>query len=141
MALAAGSRLDTKSSGRSAPRDGAGLRARDAAGRDVAIKALPDLLANDPERVARFQREAQVLASLNHPNIAGIHGLQEAGASKYLVLEFVEGITLADHIAQVAAATGGGLPLAEALPLARQIIDALEAAHDKGIVRDLKRDI
>src|SRR3972149_12279991 len=78
------------------------FRARDTQlGRDVAIKALPESLAGDPERVARFQREAQVLASLNHPHIAGIHGLQEDGAAKYLVLEFVEGVTLADHLTKV----------------------------------------
>ena len=113
-------------------------RARDTQlGRDVAIKALPDSMAADPERVARFQREAQVLASLNHPNIGGIHGLQEAGGHKYLVLEFIDGVTLGDHIRRVGA--GKGLPLADALPIARGIIDALEAAHDKGIVhRDLK---
>ncbi len=134
MALAPGSRLGPYQV--VAPLGAGGMgqvyRARDTQlGRDVAIKALPDSLAGDPERVARFQREAQVLAALNHPHIAGIHGLQEEGRSKYLVLEFVEGVTLADQLAKVA---GAGLPLPEALPIAREIIDALEAAHDKGIV-------
>jgi serine/threonine-protein kinase len=101
--------------------------------RDVAIKVLPAALASDPERLARFQREAEVLASLNHPNIAAIHGLEESGGTKALVLELVEGPTLADRIAQ------GPLPLAEALQIARQIADGLEAAHDRGVVhRDLK---
>jgi serine/threonine-protein kinase len=101
--------------------------------RDVALKVLPDLFTNDPERLARFQREAQVLASLSHPNIAIIHGLQEADGVRALVLEFVEGLTLADRIAD------GPIPLEEALPIARQIADALEAAHEHGIIhRDLK---
>jgi serine/threonine-protein kinase len=139
MALASGSRIGSYEI--IAPLGAGGMgqvyRARDTQlGRDVAIKALPDLLASDPERVARFQREAQVLAALNHPNIAGIHGVQEDGKAKYLVLEFVEGVTLADHIAKAGAS---GLALPDALPIARQVIDALEAAHDKGIVhRDLK---
>ncbi len=141
MALAAGSRIGSYEVVGPLGAGGMGqvYRAKDTQlGRDVAIKALPDSLARDPERVARFQREAQVLAALHHPNIAGLHGLQEAGGSQYLVLEFVEGTTLGDHIAK-AAATGKGMPLAEVLPLARQIIDALEAAHEKGIVhRDLK---
>jgi serine/threonine protein kinase len=101
--------------------------------RDVAIKVLPDLFATDPDRLARFQREAQVLASLNHPNIAAIHGLEETDGVKALVLELVEGPTLADRIAQ------GPIPLDEALPIARQIAEALEAAHEQGIIhRDLK---
>jgi Tol biopolymer transport system component len=109
-------------------------RARDARlGRDVAIKVLPELFAADAERLARFQREAQVLASLNHPNIAHIHGLEDSGGTPALVLELVEGETLAERIA------AGPLPVDEALGLARQIADALEAAHEKGIVhRDLK---
>jgi serine/threonine protein kinase len=109
-------------------------RARDTTlNRDVAIKVLPESFANDPERLARFQREAQVLASLNHPNIGGIYGIEEAAGVRALVLELVEGPTLADRIAQ------GSLPLDEALPIARQIAEALEAAHEKGIVhRDLK---
>ena len=101
--------------------------------RDVALKILPDAFVNDPERLARFQREAKVLASLNHPNIAAIHGLEESGDSPAVVLEYVEGPTLQDRIAQ------GPIPLDEALPIARQIAEALEAAHEQGIIhRDLK---
>jgi len=97
--------------------------------RDVAIKILPDAFAQDPDRLARFTREAQVLASLNHPNIAHIYGVED----RALVMELVDGPTLAEHIAQ------GPVPLAEALEIARQIGDALEAAHERGIVhRDLK---
>src|SRR2546422_287787 len=101
--------------------------------RDVAIKILPDLFGRDPERVARFQREAEVLASLNHANIAAIYDVQEANGSRLLVLELVEGETLADRIAR------GPVPVDEALAIASQIADGLEAAHEKGIVhRDLK---
>ena len=116
-------------------------RARDTRlGRDVAIKVLPDSFADDPDRLARFGREAQLLASLNHPNIATIHGLEEgiveAGFSRpmrALVMELVEGPTVADRIAE------GPIPADEALPLARQIADALEAAHERGVIhRDLK---
>jgi len=109
-------------------------RARDTRlNREVAIKILPDIFAADADRVARFQREAQVLASLNHPNIAHIHGLEETGTSKALVLELVDGPTLADLIGK------GRIPFDEALPIARQIAEALEAAHEHGIVhRDLK---
>ena len=91
--------------------------------RDVAVKVLPSALAADPERLARFQREAEVLASLNHPNIAAIHGLEESEGIKALVMELVEGPTLADRIAQ------GAIPVDEALPIAKQIAEALEAAH------------
>ena len=102
-------------------------------GRDVAIKALPDALAADPERLSRFEREAKVLASLNHSGVGAIYGLEEAGGHRYLVLEFVQGETLADRLKR------GAIPLDEALPLAKQIAEALEAAHEKGIVhRDLK---
>jgi serine/threonine protein kinase len=102
-------------------------------GRDVAVKVLPRSFAADPDRRARFEREARLLAALNHPNIAQIHGLEEFGTSRALVMELVEGPTLADRIAY------GRLPIAEALPIARQIADALEAAHEQGIVhRDLK---
>jgi Tol biopolymer transport system component len=102
-------------------------------GRDVAIKALPAAFAQDRERLARFEREAQVLAALNHPSLAVIHELKEFNGAKYLILELVEGETLAERIAR------GPLPLAEALALARQIAQAMEAAHEKGIVhRDLK---
>jgi serine/threonine protein kinase len=109
-------------------------RARDTKlNREVALKILPDLFALDPDRLARFKREAQVLASLNHPNIGGIYGFEESNSVQALVLELVEGPTLADHIAQ------GPIPLDEALPVARQIAEALEAAHEQGIIhRDLK---
>ena len=101
--------------------------------RDVAIKVLPEPLAHDPDRVARFQREAELLASLNHPNIAAIYGLEHADGVVGIVLELVEGDTLADVVAR------GPLPLIDALPIAHQIAEALEAAHDKGVVhRDLK---
>ncbi len=101
--------------------------------RQVAIKVLPASVAGDAERLARFQREAEVLASLNHPNIAAIHGLEESDGVKALVMELVEGPTLADRIAQ------GAIPLDDALPIARQIAEALEAAHEQGIIhRDLK---
>ena len=94
---------------------------------------LPEAFAEDAERLARFQREAQVLASLNHPHIAAIYGLEKSGHVEALVLELVEGETLAERIA------AGPMPLDEALAIARQIADALEAAHEKGIVhRDLK---
>jgi Tol biopolymer transport system component len=102
-------------------------------GRDVAIKTLPEAFTADPDRQARFKREAQVLASLNHPHIAAIYGLEDAAGVHALVLELVEGPTLADRI------NLGPVPIDEALPMARQIADALEAAHDQGIVhRDLK---
>jgi eukaryotic-like serine/threonine-protein kinase len=102
-------------------------------GRDVAIKVLPEEFAHNPERVARFQREAKLLASLNHPNIAAIHGLEESGGTNFLVLELVEGETLADQIKR------GPAPVEESLKLALQIAEALEAAHEKGVIhRDLK---
>ena len=101
--------------------------------RDVALKVLPEAVALDPDRIARFHREAHVLASLNHPNIAAIHGFEDSGDVHALVLELVEGPTLADRIAR------GAVPLDEALPIARQIAEALEAAHEQGIIhRDLK---
>ena len=101
--------------------------------RQVALKILPEAFATDPDRLARFQREAQVLASLNHPNIAQIHGIETAEDTRALVLELVEGPTLADRIAQ------GAIPLDEALPIAKQIAEALEAAHEAGVIhRDLK---
>jgi eukaryotic-like serine/threonine-protein kinase len=106
--------------------------------RAVAIKVLPDSVAGDPERLARFQREAEVLASLNHPNIAHIHGLEKSGGVTALVLELVEGPTLAEHL-EGQRARGGGLPLDEALSIAKAIALALEAAHEQGVVhRDLK---
>jgi serine/threonine-protein kinase len=106
--------------------------------RQVALKVLPPEVAGDPERVARFQREAEVLASLNHPNIAHLYGLErregrDGALATCLVMELVEGDTLADRIAK------GALPLDEALPIVKQMADALEAAHEQGIVhRDLK---
>ena len=101
--------------------------------RQVAIKILPPLLAADPDRLARFQREAEVLASLNHPNIAGIYGLEESAGVTALVMELVEGEDLSQRIAR------GAIPLDETLPIARQIAEALEAAHEQGIIhRDLK---
>ncbi len=101
--------------------------------RDVALKVLPDAFASDPDRLARFRREAQVLAALNHPNIAAIYGFEESTRVHALVLELVEGPTLADRIAQ------GPVPLDDALPIARQIAEALEAAHEQGLIhRDLK---
>jgi len=109
-------------------------RARDTRlGRDVALKTLPDSVTQDPDRLARFRREAQVLAALNHHHIAGIYGLEETERHRFLVLELVDGETLAARIQQ------GGLPLDEALTIAREIAEALEAAHERGIVhRDLK---
>src|SRR6478609_3819877 len=105
-------------------------RARDTKlNRDVALKLLPDAFATDPDRLARFTREAQTLAALNHPNIAAIYGI-EADA---LVMELVDGEDLSQRIAR------GAIPIDEALPVARQIADALEAAHEQGIIhRDLK---
>ena len=94
---------------------------------------LPAAFALDPDRLTRFKREAQVLASINHPNIAAIYGFEDSDSAQALVLELVEGPTLADRIAQ------GPIPLEEALPIARQIADALDAAHEQGIIhRDLK---
>jgi eukaryotic-like serine/threonine-protein kinase len=109
-------------------------RARDTKlNRDVALKILPQEFALDAERLARFKREAQVLASLNHPNIAAIYGLEDADGAPALVLELVEGPTLADRIAN------GPIPINDALPIARQMAEAIEAAHEKGVIhRDLK---
>src|SRR5436190_377380 len=101
--------------------------------RHIALKVLPASVAGDADRLARFRRGAQLLASLNHPNIGHIHGFESSGASQALVLELVEGPTLADRIAR------GPIPLDEALPIARQIAEALESAHEQGIIhRDLK---
>src|SRR5213596_1061986 len=129
-------------------------RARDTKlGRDVALKVLPEAFAKDCERMARFQREAQMLASLNHPNIASIYGLEESGGVRALAMELVEGPTLAERIATRARRDSGGaglappakaqqaapLPLDEVLSIAKQIAEALEAAHERGIIRrDLK---
>src|ERR1051325_109585 len=102
-------------------------------GRDVAIKALPDAFANDSDRLQPLQREARVLASLNHPNIAQIYGLEESDKTRCIVMELVEGETLQERIKR------GPIPIDEALPIATQIAEALEAAHEKGIIhRDLK---
>src|SRR5271154_2257927 len=108
-------------------------RARDTKlGRDVALKVLPAAFASDPERMARFRREAQVLASLNHPHIGAIYGFEDSGNTHALVMELIEGPTLADRIVR------GAIPLDEALPIAREVAEALEAAHERGIVhRDL----
>src|SRR6202140_4826090 len=103
-------------------------------GRDVAIKVLPEAFAHDPEKFSRFQREAKLLASLNHPNIATIHGLEDSNGTSYLVMELVPGDTLAERVRR-----DGAVPVEEALVIAKQIAEALEAAHEKGIIhRDLK---
>jgi serine/threonine protein kinase len=103
-------------------------------GRDVAIKVLPEAFAHDAERLSRFQREAKMLAALNHPNIATIHGLEQSGGTNYLVMELVSGETLQERVKR-----DGPVPVEEALTIAKQIAEALEAAHEKGIIhRDLK---
>src|SRR5262245_974001 len=136
MALAAGTRLGPYEITGTLGAGGMGevYRARDTRlKRDVALKFLPESVAYDPDRLGRFQREAEISASLNHPNIAAIHGLEDSDGVLALVLEFVDGPTLADRIAE------GPIPLDEALAIVRQIADALEAAHERGIVhRDLK---
>ena len=102
-------------------------------GRAVALKTLPDRVVHDPERLARFRREAQLLAALNHPHIAGIYGLEESGGHRFIVLELVDGETLADRLRR------GPLPVEEAVGIAREIADALQSAHERGIIhRDLK---
>jgi serine/threonine-protein kinase len=136
MALAAGARLGPYEILSTIGAGGMGevYRARDTRlKREVAIKILPESVASDPERLARSQREAEVLASLNHPHIAAIYGLEESGETRALVMELVDGETLADRIGR------GPIPLDEALPFAKQIAEALEAAHEQGIIhRDLK---
>src|SRR5918993_2616221 len=139
MTLSAGDRLGPYAITAIIGRGGMGevFRARDPRlNRDVAIKVLPDAFARDPDRLARFEREAQVLASLNHPNIAHVHGLEEGNGVRGLVMELVEG----KNLSEIIKATGGrGLPVPEALAIARQIAEALDVAHEKGIVhRDLK---
>jgi serine/threonine-protein kinase len=135
MALEPGTRLGTYEIGAALGAGGMGevYRARDTRlQRDVALKILPDAFASDPERLARFEREAQILASLNHPHIAAIYGLDEfriggsAQPIRTLVLELIEGETLADRIGR------GRLPFDEVVPIALQIAEALEAAHEQG---------
>src|SRR3954469_4513412 len=136
MALSPGSRLGPYEI--SAPIGAGGMgevyRATDTnLARHVAVKVLPEAVAADADRLARFDREAKTLATLNHPNIAAIYGLERSGGTIALVMELVEGLTLADRIAQ------GAIPVSEALAIARQIAEALEAAHEQGIIhRDLK---
>src|ERR1700687_5990265 len=110
------------------------FRARDTTlNRDVALKILPDAFASEPDRLARFTREAQTVASLNHPHIAALYGIEESNGIRALVMELVEGEDLSQRIAR------GAIPLDEALPIAKQIAEALEAAHEQGIIhRDLK---
>ena len=136
MALAPGTTLGSYSVTAKIGEGGMGevYRARDTKlDRDVALKVLPQAFTDDPDRLTRYEREAKVLASLNHPNIGHIYGLEEAEGQKALVLELVEGPTLADRIAQ------GPIPVDEALPIAKQIAEALEAAHEQGVIhRDLK---
>src|SRR5262245_7235607 len=137
MALTPGMRIGAYEIGAQIGAGGMGevCRARDIKlGRDVAIKILPDAFAHDPDRLARFRREAHVLASLNHPNIAHIYGLEEtADGPIALAMELVEGPTLAGRLAR------GPLPLDETITIARQVAEGLEAAHEQGIVhRDLK---
>ena len=136
MALSPGTRLGVYEVSAKIGEGGMGevYQARDTTlDRDVALKVLPEAFTSDPDRLARFEREAKVLASLNHPNIGTIYGLEEAEGVKALVLELVEGPTLADRIKQ------GPIPVDEALPIAKQIAEALEAAHEQGVIhRDLK---
>ena len=136
MPLAPGTRLGVYEIVAQIGEGGMGLvyRARDTAlNRDVALKVLPEAFSSDADRLARFTREAQTLASLNHPNIAHIHGLEESGGVRALVMELVDGEDLSQRIAR------GAIPVDEALPIARQIAEALEAAHQQAIIhRDLK---
>ena len=138
LALAPGTRLGVYEV--SAPIGEGGMgqvyRARDTKlNRDVALKILPDVFASDPDRLTRFTREAQTLASLNHPNIAAIYGIEESQDVRALVMELVRGESLSARIRR------GPILLAEALPIANQVADALEAAHEQGIVhRDVKPD-
>jgi serine/threonine-protein kinase len=136
MSLAAGTRVGAYEIVSALGAGGMGevYRARDTRlKRDVALKILPESFASNPDRLARFQREAEVLASLNHPNIAHLYGLEQTDGAQALVMELVEGPTLADRIAQ------GPIPIDEALSIAKQMAEALEAAHEQGIIhRDLK---
>jgi eukaryotic-like serine/threonine-protein kinase len=134
--LAVGSRLGPYQIVSSLGSGGMGevYRARDTRlDRDVALKILPELFASDLERLRRFEREAKMLAALNHPHIAQIHGIEESTGIRALVMELVDGEELAERIAR------GAVPLDEALAIAKQIADALEAAHEQGIIHsDLK---
>ena len=136
MSLAVGARLGPYEITGSLGVGGMGevYRARDTRlKREVALKILPAEFAADPERLGRFQREAEVLASLNHPNIAAIHGVEESGGIRALVLELIEGQTLAGRIAQ------GPIAVDDALSIARQVAEAVAAAHEHGVIhRDLK---
>src|SRR5438874_8558245 len=136
MALSTGSRIGPYEIASPLGEGGMGVvyRAHDTKlQRDVAIKVLPDLFSNDPDRLSRFQREALVLASLNHPNIAQIYGLEDSDNTRCIVMEFVEGDTLAERVKH------GRIPFDEAFQIAKQIAEALEAAHERGIIhRDLK---
>src|SRR5208282_803571 len=136
MALASGNKLGPYEIQSPLGAGGMGevYRARDTRlARDVALKVLPQAFAADSERMARCEREAKVLASLNHPNVAAIYGLEESNSVRALVLELVEGPTLAERIAQ------GPIPIEEAVPIAKQICDGLEYAHERAIIhRDLK---
>src|SRR5215831_11382920 len=136
MALTIGSQLGSHEITALLGKGGMGevYRARDLKlKREVAIKILPEGFSRDTDRLSRFQREAEVLASLNHPNIAAIHELEETNGTRYLVLELVEGETLAERSAR------GSIPVEEALAIAKQLCEALEAAHERGIIhRDLK---
>jgi eukaryotic-like serine/threonine-protein kinase len=139
MTLAAGTKLGTYEITSHIGSGGMGevYQAHDSKlGRDVAIKVLPEQFARDPERLARFEREAKMLAALNHPNIADIYGLEQSGETHYLVMELVPGETLRERVAG-----GRAVPVEEALNIAKQIAEALEAAHnsEKVIIhRDLK---
>src|SRR3954465_5585104 len=136
MPLQAGSRLGPYEIVSAIGAGGMGevYRAKDTKlGRDVALKVLPDAVATDPQRLARFQREAQVLASLNHPNIAHIYGVEDSNRAHGLIMEWVEGPTPPERIA------AGAIPRDETLSIARQIAEAIEAAHEHGVIhRDLK---
>src|SRR6202140_1297668 len=137
MALASGTRLGSYEVVTQIGAGGMGevYRAHDTKlGRDVAIKVLPEAFAHDPERLSRFQREAKMLAQLNHTNIATIYGLEHSAGVQYLVMELVSGDTLAERVKR-----DGPVPVEEALAIAKQIAEALEAAHEKNIIhRDLK---
>src|SRR6202166_4533016 len=137
MALASGTRLGSYEGVAQIGAGGMGevYQAHDTKlGRDVAIKVLPEAFAHDADRLSRFQREAKMLAALNHPNIATIYGLEQSNGTSYLVMELVPGETLQQRIVRESA-----LAVDEALAIAKQIAEALEAAHEKGIIhRDLK---